>query len=266
MVTNVSEKSSVKAFESLHALLVDEARQRSAAVALLAPGRPGLTYDQLAAQVQSVGIRLASAGIDRGSRVAIALPNGAELGVATLAVATYTACAPLDPAASEAEFRAALERMRIDLLILPATGAGSARRAARALSIDCIEAVWNDTMPAGLFVLASAPASPASLHPAGRDDIALLLQTSGTTSTPKRVPFTHANICRSAANIAETLRLGPADRCLSVMPLFHVHGLVARSSRRSSRREIAARQACTARASAGGFASSHRRGTRRCRR
>lgn len=59
------------------------------------------------------------------------------------------------------------------------------------------------------------------------DDIALVLHTSGTTSRPKIVPLTHANICQSAQAIATTLRLSPEDRCLNVMPLFHIHGLMA---------------------------------------
>ena len=62
---------------------------------------------------------------------------------------------------------------------------------------------------------------------ASPDDVALVLYTSGTTSRPKIVPLTNRNICVSAGNIAETLRLTPEDRCLNVMPLFHIHGLIA---------------------------------------
>ena len=58
------------------------------------------------------------------------------------------------------------------------------------------------------------------------DDVALVLYTSGTTSKPKRVPLSHANLLVSAHNIEASLALKPSDRCLNVMPLFHVHGLV----------------------------------------
>ncbi len=58
------------------------------------------------------------------------------------------------------------------------------------------------------------------------DDVALVLHTSGTTSRPKIVPLTHRNVCTSARNIATTLALTPDDRCLNVMPLFHIHGLI----------------------------------------
>src|SRR6185436_1674229 len=43
----------------------------------------------------------------------------------------------------------------------------------------------------------------------------------------KLVPLTERNLLTSAGSIAATLGLGPTDRCLNVMPLFHIHGLVA---------------------------------------
>src|SRR4029453_16661801 len=58
------------------------------------------------------------------------------------------------------------------------------------------------------------------------DDAALVLHTSGTTSRPKQVPLSHRNLCSSARHIIAVLGLSPADRCLNVMPLFHIHGLV----------------------------------------
>jgi acyl-CoA synthetase (AMP-forming)/AMP-acid ligase II len=85
--------------------------------------------------------------------------------------------------------------------------------------------------PAGVFELeedpgreGGAPTAPGLAEP---DDVALVLHTSGTTSRPKIVPLLQRNICASAANIRTTLRLTPADRCLNVMPLFHIHGLMA---------------------------------------
>jgi acyl-CoA synthetase (AMP-forming)/AMP-acid ligase II len=41
------------------------------------------------------------------------------------------------------------------------------------------------------------------------------------------VPLTQANICASARHIQTTLKLTERDRCLNVMPLFHIHGLMA---------------------------------------
>jgi acyl-CoA synthetase (AMP-forming)/AMP-acid ligase II len=58
-------------------------------------------------------------------------------------------------------------------------------------------------------------------------EVALVLHTSGTTARPKIVPLTHTNVTASAHNIATTLRLSEEDACLNVMPLFHIHGLIA---------------------------------------
>jgi acyl-CoA synthetase (AMP-forming)/AMP-acid ligase II len=52
------------------------------------------------------------------------------------------------------------------------------------------------------------------------------LHTSGTTSRPKLVGLTAENLMSSASAVAGTLQLSPIDRCLNVMPLFHIHGLV----------------------------------------
>src|SRR5205807_7631108 len=70
---------------------------------------------------------------------------------------------------------------------------------------------------------AAAGGSPEAPRP---DDVALFLHTSGTTSRPKGVPLTHANLMASVRNIAAHYRLSPADVGLVVMPLFHVHGLI----------------------------------------
>jgi acyl-CoA synthetase (AMP-forming)/AMP-acid ligase II len=56
--------------------------------------------------------------------------------------------------------------------------------------------------------------------------LALILHTSGSTARPKMVPLTHANLCISARKIAASLQLTAADRCLNIMPLFHIHGLI----------------------------------------
>jgi acyl-CoA synthetase (AMP-forming)/AMP-acid ligase II len=54
-----------------------------------------------------------------------------------------------------------------------------------------------------------------------------VLHTSGTTSRPKIVPLAHKNVCASARNIRECLGLTANDRGLVIMPLFHIHGLIA---------------------------------------
>jgi acyl-CoA synthetase (AMP-forming)/AMP-acid ligase II len=85
--------------------------------------------------------------------------------------------------------------------------------------------------PAGHFALraegGAGAATPSAAGFAEPDEIALVLHTSGTTSRPKIVPLLQRNLAASARHIGETLALGPQDRCLNVMPLFHIHGLIA---------------------------------------
>src|SRR5439155_15302134 len=59
------------------------------------------------------------------------------------------------------------------------------------------------------------------------DSIALVLHTSGSTGRPKRVPLRHSNLAVSVDNIARTYELTSSDISLCLMPLFHVHGLMA---------------------------------------
>ena len=72
----------------------------------------------------------------------------------------------------------------------------------------------------------SGSAAP-SADAAGADNDAFILVTSGTTSRPKMVPLTHASVCLSAHNVGAALALGPRDRLLNVLPLFHAHGLIS---------------------------------------
>jgi acyl-CoA synthetase (AMP-forming)/AMP-acid ligase II len=105
-----------------------------------------------------------------------------------------------------------------------------ARAAAAARGIPVIELVPDNDGPAGGFVLAPPPDLLGSAKQPGlaqAQDLALVLHTSGTTSRPKIVPLRHVNVTASAFQIGRTLALGPDDVCLNIMPLFHIHGLIA---------------------------------------
>lgn len=184
------------------------------APALLAPGEPALTYAQLLARAEALAAALAGHGIGSGDRVAIVLPNGPGAALAFLGVTMTASAAPLNPAYRAAEFEHYLSGLRAKAVVA-AADATACREAARGLNVPVFELAELRGGKAGSF----APAAP-------RDE-ALVLFTSGTTARPKLVPLTQANLCHSSYNVAETLALTPRDRCLNVMPLFHIHGLVA---------------------------------------
>ena len=60
----------------------------------------------------------------------------------------------------------------------------------------------------------------------GREAVALVMHTSGTTRRPKVVPLTHASMGIGALCVRSTLRLDRTALALNVMPLFHLHGLM----------------------------------------
>ena len=181
-----------------------------------------ISYGDLREQVTALAEALASRGIGRGDRVGMALPNGLPTIVAFLAASEVGTAAPLNPAYREEEFRFYLEDTSAKVLLLPPTGADDARRAAgTTVPVVPIDMDANGRVTLGGAADRRPYASPRP------DDVALILHTSGSTGRPKRVPLTHANLSISARNVADTYALSASDVSLCVMPLFHVHGLVA---------------------------------------
>ncbi|MCU4654043.1 acyl--CoA ligase [Roseibacterium sp. SDUM158016] len=210
--------------ETLAALI---AGHDEGAPAVGAPGRDWLSYGGLRALSAEVGAALHGAGVGRGDRVAIVLPNGPEMATAFVSVAQVATTCPLNPAYKEDEFAFYIEDLKAKAVILLEGDEGPAFAAARGLGLPVIRLVPGEG-PAGSFTLrADAAAQAADSSAPGPDDVALILHTSGTTSRPKIVPLLQSNLAASARNIGASLALGPADRCLNVMPLFHIHGLIA---------------------------------------
>jgi acyl-CoA synthetase (AMP-forming)/AMP-acid ligase II len=212
-------------FDTIPALL---ARGAGDASAIGAPDRPAMTFAGLRGLAERTVAALNAMGIGRGDRLAIVLPNGPEMAAAFLAIACGATTAPLNPAYKRDEFDFYLGDLGARALVVLAGAETEARAAALARGLPVIELVADATGPAGLFTLQGA-GGDAAARPgmAEADDIALVLHTSGTTSRPKIVPLTHRNVTASAQHIGGVLSLGPEDVCLNIMPLFHIHGLIA---------------------------------------
>ncbi|MDE0394236.1 MAG: AMP-binding protein, partial [Gammaproteobacteria bacterium] len=202
-----------------------------AATAVAAPGREPLDYAGLRDHVGRTIGRLNELGIGRGDRVAIVLPNGPEMASAFVSVAAAATTAPLNPNYRRKEYDFYLEDLSAKALLVEAGSESDSVESARSLGITVLELHVPAGARAGEFELAAdldgPPVPVASPGAAGSGDIALVLHTSGTTSRPKIVPLLHSNLAASAGNIRRTLRLTPGDLCLNVMPLFHIHGLMA---------------------------------------
>lgn len=200
--------------------------------AIAASGRKPQTYGGLRAHVEAVVEALNRHGIGRNDRVAIVLPNGPEMATAFLALASGATTAPLNPAYRQEEYDFYLSDLDAKALLVERGSESPAVAAATERGIPILEIAVAEEEPAGFFTIVDNPAmtgAGAASRPgfAEPDDVALVLHTSGTTSRPKIVPLSHRNICASAGNICRTLQLSADDRCLNVMPLFHIHGLMA---------------------------------------
>lgn len=192
--------------------------------AIVVPDGPKLSFGALRREARRTADALAEYGIGRGDRVSIVLPNGADVIVAFLGTATVATAAPLNPAYTEDEYRFYLDDTGAKAVIVPPGGAEAARKAAGDRIV--IEAALDAN--GEMHFSSSAARQPGrTADPATSEDVALVLHTSGTTSRPKRVPLKHRNLTASVAHITATYALSPDDVALCLMPLFHVHGLMA---------------------------------------
>ena len=215
-------------FTTLHEMVALQAPDASA---MMAPGGVPLSYGALKQLIAQTTAALNTFGIGRGDRVGIVLPNCPEMATAFVAVASACTAAPLNMAYRADEFEFYLGDLKAKALIVAVGSQTPALAVAAKLGVAVIYLNALPTQGAGHFELiceqeghAVAASSPGPAH---ADDVALILHTSGTTSRPKIVPLSHRNVCASARNISHTLQLTSTDRELHVMPLFHIHGLIA---------------------------------------
>jgi len=208
-------------------LLAVQSERCADRVAIVAPGRPPLGYSHLRSHLDAVGKTLGSLGIARNHRVAVALPNGPEMAVVFATIASFATCAPLNPAYRFDEFDFYLSDLKASALIVQRGTNSPAIAAAQKHSIPVVELTPSVDGPAGIFSLAVTEGASNQFPDFARaEDLALILHTSGTTARPKMVGLKHEQLVASSANIAMSLQLTDKDRCLNVMPLFHIHGLV----------------------------------------
>lgn len=203
------------------------------AVAISAPGAQSLSYAALRQQVDMAISALNSFGIGRNDRIAMVLPNGPEMASAFLAIASGATAAPLNSGYRADEFEFYLTDLRAKALLVEKGSQSPALAVAKKLGIMLLELTPAGEV-AGAFELSrnkdeeeAVPAKPAAGGYAEAGDIALILHTSGTTSRPKIVPLSQRNVCASTCNVRDAVALTANDCGLNIMPMFHIHGLIA---------------------------------------
>ncbi len=171
----------------------------------------------LAQAVHAAALELIAKGVQRNDRLALVMAPGPAMATSLLAAMAVAAVAPLVPSSPRATVVDDLQRLGITHVLVDDQPPAAVLESAGELGLPVFP--FNPlAFPAG---------SGSAIQAPDPDDLALLLQTSGTTSRPKVVPLSHANLLTSAGHIANTLKLTPADRSLAAMPLFHIHGIVA---------------------------------------
>mmetsp|Transcript_11899 Transcript_11899/g.21764 ORF Transcript_11899/g.21764 Transcript_11899/m.21764 type:complete len:517 (-) Transcript_11899:46-1596(-) len=192
---------------------------------------PTISREDFRKAIVALARELIGNGLTKGSTLAFALPNTLEYIAVFFAAAKAAAvAAPLNPAYKAAEFDFYLQDTSAKLMLVPDSGSPEAEKAAAALNIK-VFGVFSDDGKIRIDAISGGqkplPASVLQLPRAGPEDTALFLHTSGTTSKPKGVPLLHRNLLTSIRNIVGTYELSEKDVSYLVMPLFHVHGLMA---------------------------------------
>jgi acyl-CoA synthetase (AMP-forming)/AMP-acid ligase II len=183
-----------------------------------------LTYRDFQDQVDAAAAGFQRRGLRPGEAVGIVIPNGVEVLVAFFgALQAGAAAQPINPDLTPDEIDFALEDSHSVLVI---TTPASAARIANCRSLPDRRVLLSFEPATGTTVDGQTGGTPAPVDVRPEMD-ALYLYTSGTTSRPKCVPLTHANLVASARNVAASYALRADETTLCVMPLFHVHGLVA---------------------------------------
>ncbi|WP_330351025.1 class I adenylate-forming enzyme family protein [Streptomyces sp. NBC_00582] len=179
--------------------------------AAVSDGRQALTNVQLLRRVQAAARHLQDLGIGPGDVVALKLTNRVEFVLLLFAAwrlgATIT---PVNPGMTDVEVARQLMDSGARLLV----------------SEDGEAPVADGTAVLAVGELHDGAAEPDDAPLPDPSALALLIYTSGTTGVPKGVMLDHANIDAMADMGRRALEVGPADRCLLILPLFHVNGIV----------------------------------------
>ncbi|MAI78327.1 MAG: hypothetical protein CL917_05275, partial [Deltaproteobacteria bacterium] len=220
-------------FESLDSAYAYWAGQTPEAPAILSPDRAPLTFNRLHAEAKKIALQCREFGIGSHDAVATVMPQSVEQHLLIIGLSIHGVAAPLNPAYTQGEFEEHFKAFDARALFVEKGSESPAVDAAEALGLILVEVEPLLSEPAGISLQtvknpANERVSPIdrSLVSPDENDIAMIVLTSGTTARGKPVPLTQKNICTSAAFTEELYTLGRADRCIRIMPLFHVFGAI----------------------------------------
>ena len=203
-----------------------------------------LTYADLGRRVDKLARGLAALGIGKGDAVALLLPNTPVHPISFFAIARLGArivhMTPLDPARSVIRKLAdsgAQTLITTDLPGILPQALQAWRDGACQRLIVADDRPWGDPSPAlglpeGAINWDSLDGPPIPWPAIAPDDLALLQYTGGTTGQPRAAMLSHANLTSAVEiyhrwNATGDRAVGPGDRIMCVLPLFHIYALTA---------------------------------------
>lgn len=188
-------------------------------LALLSTGQIVINYQQLRDYTQYVVGQLRQNNIAKNERVVVAATQGIDMAALCVAVSCGAICAPLNLSFTPYEMDVYLQKLGAKTVIVTSLQSDTAKffssKGLKVLAFNIEE--FLDKKP-----------DVAQLNTTDfvqQQDVAFVLQTSGTTTSPLLVSLSAENICYAAQNICAVLQLTCSDRCLAIMPFIHIHGL-----------------------------------------
>lgn len=177
-----------------------------------------LSHGDVARGGERIAAWLSAQGAPPGSTVSLVMPNGLGTLRLLLGAMAHGRCVnPVNLLSQPEVMRYVLEHS--DCRLVVASPDWLERVQALAQGLPC-RVVCAD--PDALQLPGETEATEACAPPRD-DDVALLMYTSGTTGRPKGVMLTQANLAANARAIAAEHALGPDDRVLGVLPLYHIN-------------------------------------------
>lgn len=217
----------------VHEFLQQSAASRPDKVALICDGQR-LTYQQIEEDTNRVANSLLAAGVQRGDRVAIWLPNSVEAVLAVFGILK-----------AGATFLVLNATTKIDKLTYVLNNCEAVALLAAGRHVKVVERLMQDVPSLKMGILCGKVGDEASTKDGGLRsfadlmdmpldrptshvidlDLACLIYTSGSTGDPKGVMSTHANMVFAASSIIAYLQNEPDDIIINVLPISFDYGL-----------------------------------------
>lgn len=188
------------------------------------PDGRSLTYGQLFEAAGRFANALVSLGVKPGDRVAAQVEKSPEV------IALYLGCLragavylPLNTAYTAGELGYFFADAEPALIVCTPERVDEARALAPAGAR--VESLGVDGAT-GSLIDRVAQASPAFNNtPRTAGDLCAILYTSGTTGRSKGAMISHRNLASNALTLVDLWRMGPDDRLIHALPIYHTHGL-----------------------------------------